>query len=116
MPRNFLGSYKDVVKCLKKHMPLPYPVSIRKVRHLEEDEIAYCDLVEEEEDGKKKFKIRLDKRLTEDTLILTLLHEYAHAVCWDSQYDSDHHGPEWGLAFSKVWICFEKHYLDRKGH
>lgn len=38
----------------------------------------------------------------------TLVHEVAHVLCWDTDDDHSEHGPEWGVAYAKVYRA----YLD----
>ena len=38
-----------------------------------------------------------------------LIHEYAHALSWTPGHMClDDHGPEWGVAYSKVWMLVDK--------
>lgn len=67
-----------------------------------------------------KFQIRVSRELNESEAVDVLLHEWAHALSWEacvgkvaySRSISDHefeqlaHGPKWGLAFSRVYLCF----------
>ena len=77
-----------------------------------------------EKDNKKKFVIRISRKLGNDISILMLLHEWAHAMVhkyWEDWEDVDstcpyvgpsEHGKEWGIAYGKVYSCFES-YLDQ---
>jgi len=109
--RQTFGRFADVVKFLKKSIPPAFPVSARRKYGLPEDTAADCELVER--DGKKKFIIRITRKVSNDISVLLILHEWAHAMCWqeDAKIELHDHGPEWGLAYSRVWYTFEK-FLD----
>lgn len=53
---------------------------------------------------RKRFKIRVNKDLSEDSAVLVLLHEIAHAITWDSDdvLPGDHNA-FWGIAYSQVY-------------
>lgn len=102
-----------VVDELRINLPPKYPVVVQVSRlpgHLQGD----CCLVG------RKFRIRVCRDLPLTQAIDVLLHEWAHAMSWHacvgkvarSQRISDHefdrlaHGPKWGIAYSKVYICF----------
>ena len=44
-----------------------------------------------------------ERRTTVNEQRDTLMHEWAHAIAWTSNARVDHHGPEWGLAMSRVY-------------
>lgn len=98
---HYFGEFRDTVEELKDKVPLPYPVSVRRVRLA--TAAGDCDL---DKKGKWKFKIRIEKGLDENAAVLTLLHEWAHALAWNPAYDKglyEDHGPEWGIAYSRIW-------------
>lgn len=104
-------SYKKLVSVLKKKCPLAYPVSVRRVALTNLD--GDCTL------GKKKFFIRINKEISEESAIDTLLHEWAHARAWNHLHDSLNwdefekrsHDASWGVAYSEVYIIYEQCYL-----
>lgn len=112
--KNKYADYKDVVRILKKHCPLAYDISVRRVatgRCLDGDCIKY----------KKKFFIRINRDLSEDSAIDTLLHEWAHARAWnhlldnlDSQdkFDDFAHDGSWGVAYSEIYRLYQKFFLS----
>ncbi len=55
---------------------------------------------------KKEFLIRLSRRRirTRAELIDTLMHEMAHVLSWFSAPTA--HGPEWGVAFARLYCAF----------
>jgi len=68
----------------------------------------------------RKFQIRVSRELPMSQAIDVLLHEWAHALSWDAcvgkvansrsisahEFDRLAHGPKWGIAYSKVYLCF----------
>ena len=90
----------DILNYLQEELPCACPVRIRLVAL--KTEYGYCDLKRPKK-GKRHFLIVLCKGM--DFLLAkdTLLHEYAHAVCWFSCPEMEPHGAEWGLAFSRVY-------------
>ena len=60
-------------------------------------------------DDRKFFFIRVTRKIGNDLAILQLLHEWAHALSWHegANIPLNDHGPEWGVAFSRVWLKFE---------
>lgn len=107
--RQYYVSFRTVLNRLRKHLPPVYPVVCRRVRFpASASATGECWL------EKKKFHIRIERRLDDDAAIDTLLHEWAHILLWNehSVLSLNDHGPEWGVAYSKVWLVFEEHFLD----
>jgi hypothetical protein len=54
----------------------------------------------------QEFVIRLSRQRikTRAELEDTLMHEYAHVLAWFSA--PTHHGPEWGVAFARLYRFF----------
>jgi hypothetical protein len=101
--------YYKVIKMLRNEMPPKLPVRVRRVKI---DNEGYC------EKDENRFSIRIKKNLKESEAIDVLLHEWAHALSWKASFDrmsyerfcETIHGPEWGVAYSKVYQLFEKHF------
>lgn len=55
--------------------------------------------------SKEKFKVRINRRLKENSAIDTLIHEIAHCIAW---HETIGHGVAWGKAYSKAYTM----YLD----
>jgi len=104
-------SYRKLVSVLKKKCVLAYPVSVRRVALTDLD--GDCTL------GNKKFFIRINKDISEESAIDTLLHEWAHARAWNHLHDSldwyefekRSHDASWGVAYSEVYRIYEQCYL-----
>jgi hypothetical protein len=66
---------------------------------------------------RSKFRIRVSSAIAEEHAIDVLVHEWGHALAWNyardrmpnrktmsrSQREAVDHGPEWGVAYSKVY-------------
>jgi Zn-dependent peptidase ImmA (M78 family) len=63
---------------------------------------GYCSFYHDNGQN-KHFKIRIDASMPEQMAIETLLHELAHAVCWESDENETDHGPSWGVAYARVY-------------
>jgi len=106
------SSYYEVLKVLREKMPPNLPVVVRRIKSQSKE--GYCMKKD------KKFHIRISVDLPESKAIDVLLHEWAHALVWTEKYDhltmeqfkQQMHGREWGLAYSKVYQLFEKHFLE----
>ena len=102
-----------VVEQLKIHLPPRRPVVVLTGRQFSTKH-GECSLID------RRFQIRVSRELNESQAVDVLLHEWAHALSWDtcgdmsvqgrrlSKYEFDRltHGPKWGLAYSKVYQCF----------
>jgi hypothetical protein len=102
-----------VVEQLKIHLPPSRPVTVLTGRQLSKKDGDCCVV-------RGKFQIRVSRELNESEAVDVLLHEWAHALSWEacvgkaaksrsiSDYEFERlaHGPKWGLAFSRVYLCF----------
>lgn len=102
-----------VAEQLRIHLPPSRPVTVLVGRQLS-DRDGDCSIVRGE------FQIRVCKSLNEVEAIECLLHEWAHAISWEAclgtaaksrglsadEFDRLAHGPKWGIAYSKVYLCF----------
>jgi hypothetical protein len=102
-----------VVEQLRIHLPPSRPVTVLVGRQLS-DRYGDCSIV------RGAFQIRVCKLLNEAVAIECLLHEWAHALSWRAcvgtaaksrslaphEFDRLSHGAPWGLAYSKVYLCF----------
>lgn len=103
---NYFGSYEDAVRELREEIPPAFPVSVRRVAL--KNQAGDCELKEMARKGKKqkRFVIRISKFLDDQTAILVLLHEWAHALAWTWEHDTvDDHGAEWGLAYARTYCA-----------
>lgn len=105
------GKFRDVVNYLKRNLPPAHKVSVRRSYGVPSDRLGDIALIEK--DATKAFLIRVTRKIANDLAILTLLHEWAHAICWQegTKISLNDHGPEWGVAYSRVYLKFEE-YLN----
>jgi hypothetical protein len=101
-----------VVEQLKIRLPPGRPVTVLAGRQLANH--GDCCVV------RGKFRIRVSRELNESEAVDVLLHEWAHALSWEAcvgkvahstsvsahEFERLAHGPKWGLAFSRVYLCF----------
>lgn len=98
-----------IIKKLKKHCPLKAQLRV-VYKSLEADRVcglcsAYCD----ENDVIVRFVISIDCNLTGQSLLDTVLHEYAHAVDMEKNgIGKVPHRASWGIAYAKVWRAYTK--------
>lgn len=95
---------------LRKHCLPILPIAVRTTRR-PGSEYGWCTLY-----MKNKSRFRIVLRLNVDTdrgrtrhvtsgeLVDAMRHEWAHALAV-SALCPDHHGPEWGVAYSKVYLA-----------
>jgi hypothetical protein len=107
------GRYRKLLVLLKKYAPPAYPVHVRRkplANHLE----GACW-----RQG-KQFHVHVCSKIDEQRAIDVLLHEWAHALAWnnlldaaktDEEFNKHAHGPEWGVAYSKVYAVYEDHFI-----
>jgi hypothetical protein len=102
--------YKKLVSVLKKKCPVAYPISVRRTK-MGKGLCGDCFL------DKKKFYIRINRDITEDCAIDTLIHEWSHARAWTHLHDSLNwvefekraHDASWGVAYSEVYRIYEQY-------
>ena len=86
-------------RLLRRRVPAALPV---KVRWLDLDgDYGDCSLVRK---PTPHFLIRIDRTLGNESALMILAHEWAHAVSWTAEHlEIADHGPEWGIAYARVW-------------
>jgi hypothetical protein len=102
-----------IVDELRIALPPNRPVVVQADRQLGHKEGDCCVIG-------RRFRIRVSRELNLSQRIDVLIHEWAHALSWDaavgkvaksrrisdSEFDWLAHGPKWGIAYSKVYQCF----------
>lgn len=53
------------------------------------------------------YRIRIDRSLSEQAALDTLVHEVAHALAWHEYEHGEEHGPFWGFCISQVYALYE---------
>lgn len=94
--------FYKAARILKSISNAGMPIHIRRVKMKGLD--GSC----EERDS--YFLIKINKSLNENHAIDVLLHEFAHADAWDK--DTDMHGKNWGLSYSRIYRKFEEQFLQ----
>lgn len=104
--------YRKIVSLLKEKCPPAYPIDVRRVKLNGLDGECYLH--------KKKFYIRINNQLSENSAIDALLHEWAHARAWNHLHDAldkqeflqRSHDASWGVAYSEVYRTYETYHLS----
>lgn len=104
-----LHEFHQSVRKLRKAYPTYYPTHVFLIEPPKYWTKFYvygdCVLIERPR-GKHVFKIRMSKAVNMCLQQVGLMHEYAHALSWTPEHmHLDDHGPEWGLAMSRVYQC-----------
>ena len=105
--RAAFGTVKNAARVLRRVVPADLPI---RVRRLAMKDAGDCDLRPATEARPKHYEIRICTSLTESAAVLILLHEWAHALAWHKE-GSDH-GPEWGIAYARVYRLYAKEELE----
>jgi hypothetical protein len=93
--------FTALARHLRVLLPPVWPVRVRRV--LVSDGYGDCALVRESKHG-PHFVLRVHKELDSSAQTLILIHEWAHALSWGTEtHRVQAHGPEWGLAMSRIW-------------
>lgn len=99
-----MALYRKVLNFLKAEFPADFPVSIRRLKlsnRLDGD----CLLMEDH------YRIRINRALSENEAIDTLIHEYSHVLAWN-RCNTDYHCNEWGKAYSRIYRKFLKVFVN----
>jgi hypothetical protein len=114
--------FQQVLECLRTLVPTPLPVIVRTSRL---PEWCYGECM----NAGGHFLIRIARECTEDEAITTLLHEWAHGLAWNlamdrlgkfppeshAEFERLTHGPDWGVAFSRVYSTYASEILPLLG-
>lgn len=92
-------NFYSLNRFLRKKLPFERRYYIRRIR-MPKDLDGDCGFNR----AKSTFLVRIEKSLSENAAIETLLHEVAHCLAWDK--DKEDHGPNWGKAYSIVYRKF----------
>lgn len=101
--------FPRLLRALREHCPPVLPVRVRRCAMPDGlDAVADCRLMEDDEGRPSHFAIRVDARLPDVAACDALAHEVAHALSWTTEHPAFlEHGPEWGLAMSRVYRAQE---------
>lgn len=105
-------SLRRWLKILRREVPPIHPVRVHRINQ-DTDFWGACDL-RQTRYGDWVFHIELDDRLQSAGLYHVLLHEWAHALSWQSDHPNfPEHSPEWAIAFARCYDAIERDY-DRR--
>jgi hypothetical protein len=110
-----------VAENLRIHCPPALPVIVRAGK-TDSDLDGYCIRRD------NRFVITIDYTLACDSVVNTLIHEWAHSLAWNyslekaaadltfgyieqADFEDLAHGPEFGVAFATVWRVFVRNIL-----
>lgn len=99
--------FRDVVADLKKNHPplVPVRVYLRKIAPVH-DCVGYTMLKRDRNNRPMHFLIVVDSGHKWTIVKDTLIHEWAHAMTWSEHETAEDHGPEWGLAYARLYREF----------
>lgn len=90
---------RQALRILREEAPPLFPVRVRRRRL--ETIWGQCRFVER---GKTRyFSISVESRVPEPLVVETLIHEWAHAIAWQLGKTVEDHGPEWGVAYARLY-------------
>ncbi len=95
--------FRKVAHFLRNNAEVEYPIYIRRIK-MPYDLDGLCHFTGEH------FYIKINKDLSEEHCVDVALHEVAHAMAWDKK--GDDHGPNWGIAYSKIYRKFLDDFLE----
>lgn len=96
--------FRKVSVFLKKNAESDFPIKIRRLK-LSPKFDGFCEF------KKDHFLIKINRNLGTEHMIDVLIHEIAHVMSWGM--DEDIHGPNWGLAYSKIYRKFLKDFVSK---
>lgn len=114
--------FQQVLASLRLLVPTPLPVIVRTSR-LPAWRYGECLNM------RGHFLVRISRDCTEDEAVATLIHEWAHAVAWNyamdrlgkfppeshAEFERLTHGPDWGVAYSRVYSTYASEILPLLG-
>ena len=111
--------FRKLASLLKNKLPCAFPVKIRRISNVGKRHSGVCFLLKE--GTQKYFLIQIEKSQHLDSHegrafeLEALIHEYAHARCWNYLQDKaetseDYHMAEWGISYAecyRIWLSME---------
>jgi hypothetical protein len=94
---------KALVADLREHFPPLLPVRVY-YRDMQSRGFLGSTTIMMTWDGKPKhFLISIDKSISWEFMRHIIMHEWAHALAWATGPSAFDHGPEWGIAMSRIY-------------
>ncbi len=98
-------SFERTFKSLQKKLPPAYRVELKYTTNAAS--FASVELKTSKSTKRKRFVLEMDTMQCEDVAIENLMHEWAHMISWSVGNNwtdwQEHHGPEFGVAYSRVY-------------
>lgn len=101
MQKRITKKLRQALRELRSLEPTLVPVVVRRLPM--EDCWGLCNLRKSKSGKPKRFEITIDTSIPAPFVVDTLIHEWAHAVAWQEGKAVDDHGPEWAIAFSRIY-------------
>ena len=96
--------FRALKKELKTKFPAVAPVYVYRRDLRNECCLGRTDaLVDIEGEFIIRFRITIHWPMMWDMIELVLIHEWAHALSWQDGKGITDHGPEWGIAMSRIY-------------
>lgn len=115
MKRCAVTSRAQLLRKLRRHCPalLPVRVRFRPLRAC----WGVTHLCQDSQGRPSHFSISVHNASPLAVMLDTLAHEWGHAVAWQEGKGVTDHGPEWGVAFARIYrvIVDEESSLDNPG-
>lgn len=105
--------FRLVVRLLRKQFPPEYPIRVRRIPNeimkrggysYKDAPWGYCSLVNEDKpkiEFDRYFLIQLNTKATWQTMLETLMHEWAHALTW--RIEGKDHGDLFARAYGGIY-------------
>lgn len=92
-------AFRALVARLRRQVPTILPVRV----HVRDEWTDWGSASLRRKQGKPSHFVIDVRRSATQIMRDTLFHEWAHCLAWHEGEFFEHHGPEWGLAMSRVW-------------
>ena len=88
-----------LIAWLRRNFPTQVFVRIRSVHNLKyQGEVLLVN---------KIFQLEINRKLSFDLRVDTLIHEWAHALTWfGAETHLDDHSAEWGITYARIYRTF----------
>lgn len=99
--------FDEVLQLLRKNCPIKIPTKV-VVRDLSKAKLCGSCTAYIGKNGKiQKFLIEVDKNMSTNSAIDTLMHEWAHAMDKEANgIPKEAHRNSWGVCYAKLWRMY----------
>lgn len=104
-----LDTFQAVTAALVEDCPVAYNVKL-EVGPIGAKIAGFTTHVREFGDEPEHLYIMVDPRQSDQGVLDTLIHEWAHAMVWDASEGEEYagHGPLWGVAYARAYRAMLK--------